>query len=49
MSSLRALALLLIAGSVHAEDQGFLIGGGLETDSDDGVRGILFGGLGVGE
>lgn len=49
MSSLRALALLLIAGSVHAEGQGFLIGGGLETDSDEAVRGILIGGLGVGE
>ncbi len=49
MSWLRYIALLLLAGSAHADDQGFLIGGGVEADTDDGFRGVFIAGLGIGE
>lgn len=49
MSLLRILVLLLLAGSAHSQSQGFLVGGGIETDSDNAVRGILIGGLGFSE
>ena len=49
MFSLRYVALFFIAGLAHAQDGGFLVGGGIETDSDNGLRGILITGLGVGE
>ncbi len=43
------MAVLLLAGCAHADGQGFLLGGGVETDSDDGLRGVVIAGLGVGE
>ncbi len=40
---------MLLAGSAHAAGDGYLIGGGLEADSDGGLRGSLIAGIGLGE
>lgn len=48
MSLLRAAALLLLAGNALAAGE-FMIGGGLESDTDDGISGALIGSLGIGE
>jgi len=39
------LLLLLVAGSVQAEIDGYLLGAGIETDSEDGFRGSVLAGL----
>ncbi|MCH7821352.1 MAG: hypothetical protein IIA07_04980 [Proteobacteria bacterium] len=49
MSSFKFLVLILVAGNVLAESDGFLIGGGIESDSEDGIRGSLIGGVGISE
>jgi len=49
MSSSRYLVLLLLAGSAHADSNGFLIGGGFEGDSDSAIRGSMLAGVGIGE
>jgi len=49
MYSHRFLALLLVAGNALAAGDGFLLGGGVEGDSEDGIRGSLIGGVGVSE
>jgi hypothetical protein len=49
MSLAKYIALLLIAGNVFAAGDGFMLGGGLESDSDDGLSFSLLGGLGVTE
>jgi len=49
MSSYKFLLLILAAGNVLAEGDGFLIGGGIESDSDGGIRGSLIGGVGISE
>ena len=41
------LLILLFAGSAHAEIEGYLIGGGVETDSDEGLRGSLIAAVGL--
>ena len=46
MSSFKYLALLLLAAKALAAGDGFLIGGGVESDSEDGIRGSLIGGFG---
>ena len=47
MSSYRYALLLLLAGTALADDNGFLIGGGIEGDSDEGLRGSMIAGLGL--
>ena len=49
MSSLKFLALLFVAGLAQAEGGDYLLGGGVETDTADGVRGIVIAGFGLGE
>jgi hypothetical protein len=49
MRSLRFLPLLLLMSSAHADLEGFLLGGGLETDTDDGLRGALLASVGFSE
>ena len=49
MRSLSGLTLLLLAASAQAEIEGYLLGAGLETDSDDGLRGALLASLGFSE
>lgn len=49
MSSLKFLALLFVAGLAQAEGGVYLLGGGVETDTADGVRGIVIAGFGLGE
>ena len=49
MSSSRCIVLLLLAGNVYADGNGFLIGGGVEGDSDDGIRASVVAGFGIGE
>lgn len=39
--------LLLQTGNAFAEIDGFMIGGGIEGDTEDGVRGSLIGGIGL--
>ena len=41
--------LLLVAGLAQADENAFIIGGGLETDSDDGLRGSLIAGIELSE
>ncbi len=41
------LLVLLVAGSAHADIDGYLLGGGLETDSDEGLRGSLIAAVGL--
>ncbi len=43
----KVLFILLISGSAHADFAGYLIGGGLETDSDNGFRGSLIAAIGL--
>lgn len=40
---------MLLASNALADSDGFLIGGGIESDSEDGIRGSLMGGVGVSE
>lgn len=49
MSSSRLLLLVLLAGNALADGDGFIIGGGIESDSADGVSASLIGGVGLGE
>jgi hypothetical protein len=49
MRSLRYCLLLLLAGPAYADLEGFLLGGGLETDTDDGLRGSLLASVGFSE
>lgn len=49
MRSLKILFLLLLANPAYADYQGFLLGGGLESDSDDGLRGSLLASVGISE
>jgi hypothetical protein len=43
------MILLLLAGVAQAQGNGFLLGGGLETDSDSGLRGAVLGSVGLAE
>ncbi|MGI9202070.1 MAG: hypothetical protein ACR2QL_13485 [Woeseiaceae bacterium] len=45
----KILLLLLAAGTALADDRAYLLGAGLETDSDDGLRGSLLAGVEVGD
>jgi hypothetical protein len=47
MRSPKYLFILLLAGSAHADIDGYLIGGGIETDSDEGFRGSLIAAVGL--
>jgi hypothetical protein len=49
MRSPKLLFLLLLAGSAHAEFAGYSLGGGFETDSDDGLRGAVLASVGLSE
>ena len=49
MSSLKYSTLLFIAGLAQAEGGDYLLGGGVETDTADGVRGVMIAGFGLGE
>ena len=50
MSLPRLIVLLsLVAGSAHAAGDGWLVGAGLELDTDDGVRASLLAGVGLGD
>lgn len=49
MSSFKYLGLMLVTTNAFAAGDGFLIGGGVESDSGDGIRGSVIGGLGVSE
>lgn len=49
MSSFRLVLLLLLAGNAVADGDGFIIGGGIESDSEDGVSASLIGGVGLGD
>lgn len=43
----RFIAFLLLAGNVLAAGDGFMIGGGVESDTEDGVSAALIGGVGL--
>jgi len=45
----KILLLLLAAGTALADERPYMLGAGLETDSDDAVRGSLLAGVEVGE
>lgn len=45
----RSLLLVLIASKALAAGDGFLLGGGIETDTADAIRGSIVGGAGVSE
>jgi len=49
MSPSKYLVLILFAGNAIAAGDGFLIGAGVESDSEDGIRGSFIGGIGVSE
>lgn len=49
MRSSRSILLLLLASNAFADGDGFLLGGGVESDTEDGVRASLLGGLGLAE
>lgn len=49
MSSSRLVLLVLLAGNALADGDGFILGGGIESDSADGVSASLIGGVGLGE
>jgi len=49
MSSFRPLVLLLLAGNVFAAGNGFMIGGGIESDNEDGLSASAIGGVGLAE
>lgn len=42
------LLILLVAGSAHADVEGYLIGGGVEADSEQGLRGSMMAAVGLG-
>jgi hypothetical protein len=47
MSSLRFLTLLLLAGTANADVEGYLLGGGVESDTDSGLRLAALGSVGL--
>ena len=47
MSSLRFAALLFFSGTALAAGDGFMIGGGVESDSEDGISASVIGGVGL--
>lgn len=49
MSYFKYLSLLLIAGNACAASNGFIIGGGVESDTEDGLSMSLIGGVGLGK
>ncbi len=49
MSSFRLVLLLLVAAESLAAGNGFMIGGGLESDNEDGISAALIGGVGITE
>ena len=49
MRFFKVLLLLLLSAPAVAELEGFLLGGGLETDSDDGLRAALLTSIGFSE
>jgi hypothetical protein len=49
MCSPRILLLLFAAGVVQADGNAYLLGGGLESDTDGGLRGSLLAGIELGE
>ena len=49
MSLSRFIVLLILPGGALAAGDGFMIGGGVETDSADGVSASIIGGAGLGE
>lgn len=49
MSSFRFLAALLLVGNAWAAGDGYIIGGGVESDSEDGMSSAVIGGVGLAE
>lgn len=49
MSSFRFFTLLLLTGNALAAGDGFMIGGGVESDTEDGISGSVIGGIGLAE
>jgi len=49
MSSYRLLLLVLLAGNALAAGNGFMIGGGIESDNEDGRSASVIGGVGLAE
>ena len=49
MSLFRPLVLLLLAGNALAAGSGFMIGGGIESDNEDGLSASVIGGVGLAE
>ena len=49
MYSFRLVLLLLLATEALAAGEGFMIGGGVESDDEDGVSAALIGGYGISE
>ncbi|MDH3339552.1 MAG: hypothetical protein OEM76_17230, partial [Gammaproteobacteria bacterium] len=49
MSLSRLAVLLLLAGNALAAGDGFMIGGGVEADNDDGIGTTVIGGFGLAE
>ena len=49
MSLARSAVLLLLAGNALAAGEGFMIGGGVESDNEDGLSTALIGGFGLAE
>lgn len=49
MSLFRFAILLLLTGNAMAAGDGFMIGGGVESDNEDGVSAALIGGFGLAE
>ena len=49
MSLFRPLVLLLLAGNAFAAGSGFMIGGGIESDNEDGLSASVIGGVGLAE
>lgn len=47
MSLFRLAVLLLLAGNAMAAGDGFMIGGGVESDNEDGLSAALIGGFGL--
>ena len=47
MSISRCVLLLLITGKALAAGDGFMLGGGIESDSEDGLSAALIGGVGL--
>lgn len=49
MSSFRFVILLLLTGNALAAGDGFMIGGGIESDTEDGISGSVIAGVGLAE